>query len=175
MTRSRGVLVDEYAVDPGRDFLIARYEVLNQGKTIVSIDINYAAEPRVGWMPSAWHTIFLGPSGNLIIDHKGRVTACAVGERPDPSSFELPFPPRTWVRDDSLGESYIVKDDGGERRIAKGEMRPGITFNDLIKSEPGMAGVSRAPAWRSWTLTIAVGVFLASIMTLFVRRLRAAA
>jgi hypothetical protein len=41
-------------IEPERNFLVSRYVVLFEQKTMVDIDIDYAQDARWGWIPSGW-------------------------------------------------------------------------------------------------------------------------
>lgn len=41
-------------IEPERDFIVVRYVVAFEQKTIVDIDIDYARDERSGWIPSGW-------------------------------------------------------------------------------------------------------------------------
>ena len=41
-------------IEPERDFLVSRYVVEFEQKTIVDIDIDYVQDAKWGWIPSGW-------------------------------------------------------------------------------------------------------------------------
>jgi hypothetical protein len=41
-------------IEPERDFIVTRYVLAFEQKTIVDIDIDYTRDARWGWIPSGW-------------------------------------------------------------------------------------------------------------------------
>ena len=74
-------------IEPERDFLVARYLVLFEQRTIVDIDIDYTRDARWGWIPSAWRVTEMLSDGTKRLVSTARVTSYSINTPIDPREF----------------------------------------------------------------------------------------
>ncbi len=67
-------------VEPERDFLVSRYDVLFEQKLIVAIDIDYAADPRWGWIPSGWRVSEMLADGSRRLVAEAKVSSYSINQ-----------------------------------------------------------------------------------------------
>ena len=52
-------------IEPERNFLVNRYHVFFQAKTVVEIDIDYVEDTRWGWIPNGWRVSQMLDDGTI--------------------------------------------------------------------------------------------------------------
>lgn len=62
-------------IEPERDFLVSRYRVAFEQKFMVDIDIDYASDPRWGWIPSGWRVSEMLADGSMRLVAEARVSS----------------------------------------------------------------------------------------------------
>lgn len=174
LRKTQGMRHDEWAVDIQRNYIITRYELIVDNKSIVNTELDYTANTGTGWSLSKWHTVWLNNDGGLSTDRHGNVTTCVVGESADPSQFELEFPRGTWVNDTIRNLEYILTSDGSERIVTQGEILKGIPYRELLQTASGLGSTTSPHAWRRWVLWSASLTLVAVMAMVVLKRLRPA-
>ncbi|HUE72322.1 MAG TPA: hypothetical protein VMP01_15665 [Pirellulaceae bacterium] len=157
-------------VDPARDFVVLRYTSEVQGRLAAQIDITYTEDPTVRWVPDGWNAVLLRQDGVVMTRCSSTVSDYALNERLSEKLFVIDFPPGTFVDDRASGTEYLVRQGGEKRSIAPVERRRGVTWEQLMETEYGKAGL-RSEGWSARTLTLAIGGFAAlCVIVFFMRR-----
>jgi hypothetical protein len=74
-------------IEPEKDFLMRRFDVLFEQKLIAAIDVDYVQDPRWGWVPSAWRISELLADGTRRVAVEAKVTRYALNEPIDLAEF----------------------------------------------------------------------------------------
>jgi hypothetical protein len=86
-------------VDRAKDFVPTRYRLVSRGVTSRSIDITYASDAMHGWVPKSWKQV-TSPNGVILNSCTVDVVESKLGDGAvSDDTFEVTFPPGTWVRD----------------------------------------------------------------------------
>jgi hypothetical protein len=136
----------EYWVDPARSYLPLRVvettrvvtpEKIDLGDVITfQIAIQYSEDKEAGWIPVAWKTeISSRTDTEMLFVQSARVTEWQVNRPIPESTFQLAFPPGTFVFVQPMKEEYILRADGTRRLILPGEFN-GKNYEELRDSEP---------------------------------------
>lgn len=173
IARPRGDRIDEWTVDPERDFTVRRYEVRQGDRPVVLTEIDYAPHEVARWVPDKWRARFW-PGRRLASDTIGTFTAYSGAESVGADAFDLPFPEGAWVNDQGRDVSYIVLPGGSERIVTSDELRKGAKYPDLVRSPLGAAGAKSSFSVRKWLFRGALAVLLLSITISVIRKLRGA-
>ena len=108
------------AVDPRRDDLIVQ-RVLKLGDNLGVTSIEHRPDKAAGWVPTRWaHKSTLAGIPQAIWETT--VIDYSINQPIPPGTFDLAFPPRTFVTDAVLNERYLVRADGSKRPITKREL-----------------------------------------------------
>jgi hypothetical protein len=67
-------------VEPERGFLVSRYDVYFEQKLIAAIDIDYAEDPRWGWLPSGWRVSEMLEDQSRRLVSEARVTSYEIDQ-----------------------------------------------------------------------------------------------
>ncbi len=67
-------------IEPERDFLISRYDVLFEQKLLVMVDIDYSHDEHWGWIPSAWHVTEMLADGSKRLVCEATVSSFSINE-----------------------------------------------------------------------------------------------
>jgi hypothetical protein len=132
-------------VDPKRSFIPLRVyrmarvvapERIGFGEIIFRLAVQYSEDKEFGWIPAAWSIESNHSStGNLISSTTARVAAYKINSPIPEATFELPFPPGTWVHDRVKNENYILREGGKHRPVLPGEYN-GRNYEQIRDSEP---------------------------------------
>jgi hypothetical protein len=122
-------------IDPRRDDLIVQ-RVLKTGDKLGVTSIEYQPDQGAGWVPTRWTARFTLAGvpqaiwDTTVVDH-------SINQAIPPGTFDLAFPPRTFVTDAVLNEHYLLRGDGTKRPVTNEEVqrqRQGkLRFSDLLK------------------------------------------
>ncbi|HUE72323.1 MAG TPA: hypothetical protein VMP01_15670 [Pirellulaceae bacterium] len=169
--RAKNGIVNLLHVDPAREFVVLRWAEEVDGRLSAQIDITYSQDATIGWVPSGWNLAFM-PRGVIVERCTAKVTDYALNEPLSDKLFVIDFPAGTFVDDRASGTQYLVRRGGEKRPIAPVERRRGATWEELMATEYGQAGL-RTDRWSYRTLIVAIGGFLAlCVVVLLVRRWR---
>jgi hypothetical protein len=161
-------------VDPERDFVVLRWATEVDGKLWAQLDIAYAQDAVIGWVPSGWN-LFM-PRGTNPERYTCTVTDYALNEPLSDKLFVIDFPPGTYVVNRASGEQYLLRDGGEKRFIAPAE-KGRATWGELMATDYGKAGIRTIPQRPDRTLfrlawmTIA-GLLALGILVYLVKRRR---
>ena len=170
---SEGGIVHLLYVDPAREYVVLRWAEQVNGQLSAQIDITYASDRTIGWVPSAWSLVLMS-SGVITERATDSVNEYALNEPLSDKLFAINFPAGTYVDDRPAGTKYLLKHGGEKRLIAPVERRRGATWEQLMTTEYGKAGL-RTERWSVWTLTVAIGGFVGLCVVIYlVRRWRSA-
>lgn len=145
---------------PSEDYVIRRMQVDRRGKLLEQIDMNYRADPSLGWLLDSWITNNYSSDGKLTKTTQGRVTDLRVGEKFASDYFDGRFAENSEVYDRRNGKYYRVKADGLMREISQSgeelsssEYQPGTSWYRrnrwLLSASAAVAIVCGAVvAWR---------------------------
>ena len=67
-------------IEPERDFLVNRYHVFFETKTIVEIDIDYVEDARWGWIPNGWRVSQMLDDGTTRLVSEAKVTSYSINQ-----------------------------------------------------------------------------------------------
>jgi hypothetical protein len=162
---------EQYWLDPARDFTVARYLLFQDRLPLVRMDISYRQDESGEWVPIAWTDVGLSREGRIEESSKNEVSDYALNVTVEPETFALDFPVGTWVEDNVANTRYIVRENGSTRPITEEEMlRPGITYQDVVESESGMAGLPARPWWSRLTVPLVLAVVAGAIVLIYRRK-----
>ena len=134
----QGDAYEDLWIDPRRDDLIVQRDT-KTGDRLTVTSIEYRPDKTAGWVPTAW-TVRSNLSGTPRMIWETTVVDSSINHPIPPGTFELAFPPRTFVADAVLNEHYLVRSDGSKRLITNQELelqrQRKLRFSDLLK-EPG--------------------------------------
>lgn len=160
-------LSEEFWVDARRDFVIVLIERTLPGK-VTSLQVTYQDDKTHGWVPSTWKWIATAPqSGRIFEQAVATVTQYEINTEIPRAEFGLTFPAGTIVRDRRRNEDYVQRDGNEKRRITQGEIARGATYDELLRTESGMARYSPSRHVLIWGGL--VGIILAVILALAFR------
>jgi hypothetical protein len=125
-------------IDPRRDDLIVQRD--SKGGDLLTVtSIEYRPDPTAGWVPTGW-TVRSNLAGTPQMIWETTVVDSSINQPIPPRTFDLTFPPRTFVTDAVSNEHYLLRADGSKRPITKMELalerQRKLRFKDLL-DEPG--------------------------------------
>jgi hypothetical protein len=129
-------------VDPRRDDLIVQC-VLKSGDNLGVTSIEYRPDKAAGWVPTGWtHKNTLAGIPQAIWETT--VVDYSINQPIPPGTFDLTFPPRTFVMDAVSNEQYLVRADGSKRPVTNQELELNrqrkLRFSDLLKQTGSPSG-----------------------------------
>lgn len=136
-------------VDPAKEYTIKRCLVEFEGEDgrLPSVEwiASYKLDPKSGKLvPSAWvmkRWVTVGDVLRVAEHIEAVVTFRNVGHQIPAERFRLSFPFGTVVRNDIVDEDFLVRKDGEFRKILSVERRRGASYEDLLMSDTGEAGL----------------------------------
>lgn len=158
-------------VDPERGFLPLRCEQKRRGATVQSISISYLRDAKHGWVPSAWTNTQLAPkTGEVVNSVTAKVTQYHINETIPDATFDVSFPPGTYVHDYRTNKEYILREGKPPRPVLEGELQEGArNYQELLHSEPpGSSGNRRL--WGLVALNLALFIAIVAVVVLWRRR-----
>jgi hypothetical protein len=153
-------------LDPERDFQVVREITTAKEVVTLKLDVVYAANPELGWLPSAWEYVARGRSGQPLVSVACKLTSAEINPTVRDSEFDVQLPPGTRVSDVTSGKEvqYVIREDGDKGREVVRDGR-GITYQQLVEAGPepfswrnvlvgvslvGLVGSCVVLAWRRW-------------------------
>ncbi len=166
--RKKGApIVERCWVDFERDCTVVRYEFITNYR--FQVDVSYKDVPGLGPVPASWQTVEYPPSGVLQQSNKAEVTGYTINKPLPDDWFHFEFPVGTDVVDHKNKTEYIVRKDGGKRLITEVERLRGATYEQLVATESGQAGLP--PSSRKfWWILVALVFATAVLLAVAVRR-----
>jgi hypothetical protein len=167
----------QWWVDPRHEFCLRRHLLLLDDRVLRQLDLSYVDDARDGLQLGGWRLALYNGKSQLAETTTATVTGREINPRVDPDEFRLDYSPGTVVWDTARKEWYVQKEGDARRVITKEERaRPGVTVEELLRTEPGMAGLPARPRglWR-WLVLAAHVPLLGGVAWWFWHRKRAAA
>lgn len=165
------------------DYRVLRQDAVRPTYPIYELTIHYAAASDDGVRPpSEWTTVVF--SRNMVLNrndvqevYRSRVAEFALNRPAAPAEFELEFEPGTIVQDEVTLGIGIVREDGRLRTVPKGELMAGMTWEQLMATDPPPEALPfiKAPADRNWLWIPAGACVLAGLLIWRRRQARRAA
>lgn len=158
-------LRDEYWLDPAHGYRAIRYQSyagLTQPST--RLDIEYADDPDVGWVPIRWSETRTGMISGTSLTNVAKYEINP--EIPD-EEFTLEFPIGTHVTDNRLypkDDRFVIQEDGYWRPVTRAERQGHATHAQLMKTRPGEALEYSALRNILSKLSIGVALLIAGIV-----------
>jgi hypothetical protein len=144
ITQPAGRRVKEIWVDPASSYVIRRYVVYYLGKLSYQIDLKYAAHSQLGWTPQSWQIHhWLPAQERLDLFESAAVASVEINPQIDLAEFRPAFPAGAVVRDARNDIEFLVRDDGTKREITDEERRRNATYQEILQTESGEAGLTR--------------------------------
>jgi hypothetical protein len=151
---------ETFWLDPAREYAVLRFTRSEaDGKPYYQLDVQYSPHGADGWIPTAWHMIFLKDKGPVKEEYSAKVNQRAINEPIAASEFQIEFPPGTSVSDENAngeGERYIVREDGSKRVIQRQELS--ASYDRIIATAPGTATADTEGDRKLWRLLGACGI-----------------
>ncbi len=141
--RSRqGDAYEDLWIDPRRDDVIVQRDS-KAGDVLTVTSIEYRSDQAAGWVPTGW-TVRSNLAGTPQMIWETTVVESSINQRIPPGTFDLAFPPRTFVTDAVLNEHYLVRADGSKRPVTNQELelqrQRKLRFSDLLKETGSPSG-----------------------------------
>lgn len=157
-------------LDPLRDFLVVRYAHEVAGTPSSQVDIDYGTDSSGVPVPISWTAVLLGANGAIMQSYAIQVRDFKVNHDVDSSQFRIAFPVGAWVDDRQQGVQYLVRRDG-HRLITPAELRRGVSYEELLSTDSGEAGLPLR-SWLTIRMFVAVGVVVLAVV-IALRHIRA--
>lgn len=164
-------------MDRERGYIILKYEsytkspVTGESHLTAQLTTSYRPDPEYGWVPSGWNAMILNGDTGVFAGAQAEVVECSINE-PIPSAlFTFDFPSGTYVKDLKNGRRWIVREGGKRRYITAAERARNPSYEELLATESGMAGLARRP-YRTYIYGTIVGLFLVALGYEVARRIR---
>jgi hypothetical protein len=91
-------------LDPAMDYSVRRYVQSVGGKPVITLDITYDRDPKHGWIPKRWSSIWMNPeTDTLVMAENAEVTSYEINVPIPADEFKIEFPPGTNVHDKTGG------------------------------------------------------------------------
>ncbi len=150
---------DTLLLDRSRAYLLLRRTTTVQKTTTLQLTIDYGPDPSVGWVPLSWEYVVRLPGGSLLKSVQCSATKTEINPALSADDFAVPFPPGTWVSDQSSGTELqsVVQDDGREGKALPSSAIP--TYEQLREAGP-------ANRWRWLWIAIPSAVFVLAFVGL---------
>jgi hypothetical protein len=116
----QGDAYEDLWIDPRRDDLIVQ-RILKSRDTLAVTSIEYRPDKAAGWVPTGW-TVRSNLAGTPQMIWETTVVDSSINQPIPPGTFDLAFPPRTFVMDAVSNEHYLVHADGSKRPVTKKEL-----------------------------------------------------
>ena len=164
-------------LDPARDFAMARYAILYDGRPAYKIDVRYRADPDVGWAPSEWEVVLFFDDGSVEESVRSTVTAFAINLPLPASEFDVEFPLGSFVDDVPNKTKHVIKYTGQKRVIERNELSGAEGYERWMETDQGEA-VPGGPR-RRWVpaltwIVVGLGATALLACSLYRRRVRSA-
>jgi hypothetical protein len=152
ISKGRRPLKGVYTVCPERNYAVVRFTAMDEAKGVptLEIEIEQAWDEQTGvWVPSEWTITLHGERGPWQMETSA-VLNYSLNEAVSDGKYAVDLPVGTMVSDiraakNGEPELYILR-TGNEKRVVTMEesVRRGVTRQELLKTESGMAGLRRS-------------------------------
>ena len=161
-------------LDPAKDLVLVRYAEHyddRPGKPPrlwAQLTVSYTDDAEYGPVPSTWSVDFMQEDGeSLRTSVRAKVVEYTFNRPIASEEFDLPFPTGTYVVDNIQSTEWIQLEGERQRVVTREEtLREGVTYEELLATESGMAGLNRGNGgWVLWSAAaiaclVVVGVLL---------------
>jgi hypothetical protein len=154
-------------VDSERDCTVVRYEYITSYR--FQVDISYKNVPDHGWTPAGWKTVEYLPKGTLQESSRSDVTGYTINKPLPENWFNFDFPVGTEVTDHKGKIEYIAREGGGKRLITEEERKRGATYEQMLATDSGEAGLPPG-SQRFWWFFLALGFIVIVLLSVLARR-----
>jgi hypothetical protein len=138
--QQQGRRVQQYWVDIRRKACLMRYVWLNNDRTPhMTIDISYTDDATHGPVPTKWTVRQYEQGAVLAQQEEVKVSSYELNTAIDADEFRITFPVGAVVTDQRTSELFIVREGGKKRPISPREQSSGISYQQLLNSEPDEA------------------------------------
>ncbi len=132
--RQTGVTSRLY-LDAERDYQLVRNIDTFKDIVTLKVDVAYAPNPEVGWLPDKWEYVIKDRQGRVGVSVACKLTSAEINPTLPEGEFDAQLPPRTRVTD-LTGEKevqYVVRDDGANgRAVTLDSSVPVPTYEQLV-------------------------------------------
>jgi len=167
LQKKRRSITERCWVDCERNCTVARYEFIANYR--FQVVISYNNVPDHGWVPASWKTMEYLPNGTLQESSRSEVTGYTINKPLPENWFNFDFPAGTEVTDYKGKIEYIARESGGKRLITEEERKRGATYDQMLTTESGQAGLP-PDSRRSWWFFLALGFILIVLLSVLARR-----
>jgi hypothetical protein len=165
-TRGRNTKLRESLwLNPLQDFVVVRYVEGVAENPFAQVDIDYDVDSSGVPVPTSWNAALLASDGTILESYGIEVKDYQINHDIDSTQFHIDFPVGTWVDDRQKGGQFLVQQDG-PRPITPAELRRGVSYEELLSSETGEAGISQ---WKTssrvlWTVSLVAAVVVVALV-----------
>jgi hypothetical protein len=159
---STGMLVAYFWVDPTRGFVSPRFSLYFADSNGIAwnVDVQYETHPVAEWIPIRWKLVQNHIDGSLLLSTKSSVVRYEINPILGESTFDIEFPPGTYVTDESTRSHYIQLDESRQRLISNRELS--VPYEELLKKASAETSAQkrlyRVVGWLAILLLIVGGV-----------------
>jgi hypothetical protein len=143
-------------LDEKRAYVVVKQMVALHGQPTWQLDVIYNPDGHVGWLPKSWeYVIRAGKDPQLVNSGRSRVISYEINPRIDDGDFDIVFPPKTRVNDETSQQEvqYVIGEQGEKGGEVPTRLNP--TYEDLQKASPR----SNRLLWGTvWALALAVAL-----------------
>lgn len=163
----------ELWVAPELNYLAKKLVVFSKGKKRFEVTIDYTEGQDGVLYPNSWRGAYLDThTGDLQKIFDAKVTEFVVTDQFEASEFAIEFPVGTEVFDyrgspnGDLKASYIVLEEGEQRHITPEERSRNPTYEDILATESGKAGLTAPVRTNSLLFWSLIGFFFFACLTI---------
>jgi hypothetical protein len=124
-------------LDRDRDYVVVRQATLADDQPTSQVDVTYIPDATIGWVPQSWeYVVRAGKELRPVESRRVQLTSYDLHPQLDESEFDVSFPPRTLVIDESSSQEveYVIQEDGQKGKEIPTSKKP--TYEDLEKATP---------------------------------------
>lgn len=119
-------------VDPAKDMSLVRLETHFEGRLASRLAVKHRLDAKHGWVPESWE-VFRYTNGKLINSGVCVLVDLKRNEGVDDATFNLEFPPATFVTDYATSEAFIVRPDGTAYEVTEADRKNRLTYTQLVR------------------------------------------
>lgn len=163
---SASTLSRSFWLDKSQGYVLVRYASKSNGRPYSQLDVSYSNDTRWGPIPAEWNVTFFLTDGTVANSVKATRTGYEINADLQEDTFRISFPPGAVVDDRRRDVRYLVQPSGQERIITSDEARRGASYEELMRTESGMAGRRDNSGWVVCLVALLLGI---AIMIALVR------
>ena len=112
-------------VDVDKGCLVRRWETVFEGQLKLTIDIDYVADPQLGWRPAKWRLLTFNPDGTISEETVCTVTKDDFHAKFNADDFTIPYREGTLVEDRTAGSRRPLDVRVGKGGFVAAARKPG--------------------------------------------------